>query len=257
MVAGIGSIRNTSAISAYQNHVKTTSQTTPSSPFTDRMAEKDLEPAVVFEPSEAGRQLSDAEQKAERARQDEALMKRLPGTKSDNQDQEIQTEGKAELGDTPDAKQAEASEKPEESIEYRNQIQELVNREKEVIMHEQAHQSAGGEFTGAASYTYTTGPDGKRYISGGEVSINTPQTDDPEEAVRIMERVKAAALAPANPSGQDIKVAASAASKQMKAQMEISAKRAEKAYGETEEIKKAMETFKSTGEDHKPFDMAI
>jgi hypothetical protein len=60
-------------------------------------------------------------------------------------------------------------------------------------------------------YTYTTGPDGRRYITGGEVSIHTPATSDPEEVLRNARQVMNAAFAPGTPSGQDIAVAASAA----------------------------------------------
>lgn len=100
-------------------------------------------------------------------------------------------------------------------------IMELSMNEKRVIAHEQAHKSAGGELAGAAHYSYTTGPDGRRYITGGEVSISIPATDDKKEAVRMLERVKAAALAPADPSPQDIRVASSASAKEMRVQAEI------------------------------------
>lgn len=91
------------------------------------------------------------------------------------------------------------------------QVQELQMIEREVIAHEQAHMSAGGQYAGNATYSYTEGPDGKRYITGGEVSINAPAGKDAEETARIMAQVKRAALAPANPSSQDIKVASRAA----------------------------------------------
>jgi hypothetical protein len=90
-------------------------------------------------------------------------------------------------------------------------IAELERTEREVVAHEAAHQAAAGRFGGPATYTYTTGPDGKKYITGGEVSISTPATSDPEEARRNAQQVMKAALAPGDPSGQDIAVAASAA----------------------------------------------
>jgi hypothetical protein len=90
------------------------------------------------------------------------------------------------------------------------EIAELEKIQNEVIAHEAAHQAAAGRFGGPAAYTYTTGPDGRRYITGGEVSISTPPTSDPEEAVKNAMQVVRAALAPGNPSGQDIAVAASA-----------------------------------------------
>lgn len=109
----------------------------------------------------------------------------------------------------------------EESPEVKAQIAELQQTEREVIAHEAAHMAAGGQFAGAASYSYTTGPDGKQYITGGEVPISTPATSDPEEALQNAQQVMRAAMAPANPSGPDIAVAASAAQTAANARAEI------------------------------------
>jgi hypothetical protein len=99
-----------------------------------------------------------------------------------------------------------AAEGPNEAV-----IAELERTEREVITHEAAHQAAAGRFGGPATYSYTTGPDGRRYITGGEVQVHTPSTNDPEEALRNARQVMRAALAPGDPSGQDIAVAAGAA----------------------------------------------
>lgn len=109
-------------------------------------------------------------------------------------------------------------------------VRALINREKEVVAHENAHKSVGGEFAGAMSYSYTVGPDGKRYISGGEVAISIPASDDPEQLEKALERVKRAALAPAKPSAQDQRVAASASAKQMRVRAQISKKNADEQY---------------------------
>ena len=93
-------------------------------------------------------------------------------------------------------------------------IRELKQIEREVISHEAAHQAAGGSFAGAVSYTYTRGPDGHAYITGGEVPIHVPPSSDPEQTVRDMEQVQRAALAPASPSGQDRAAAAAARARQ-------------------------------------------
>jgi hypothetical protein len=90
-------------------------------------------------------------------------------------------------------------------------IAKLERTEREVVAHENAHKAAAGRFGSAPHYTYTTGPDGKRYISGGDVRVHTPATDDPEEALRNARQVMRAALAPGDPSGADIAAAASAA----------------------------------------------
>lgn len=105
--------------------------------------------------------------------------------------------------------------------EVRQEIRQLQLTEQEVIKHEQAHKSVGGSVTGPVSYTYTDGPDDQRYIDGGEVSINAKEGSTPEETLSILERVRAAALAPADPSPQDLRVAASAASRMQQVRSEI------------------------------------
>ncbi len=102
--------------------------------------------------------------------------------------------------------------------------------ERDVIAHEAAHKSAGGPYAGAISYRYITGPDGRRYITGGKVSISAPGGDTPEETLRIMEQVKNAALAPGSPSGQDLQVAAAASAAASRARAEMNRLSAQKAY---------------------------
>ncbi len=97
-------------------------------------------------------------------------------------------------------------------------VRKLKDREQKVRAHENAHKSAGGPLAGTVSYTYTRGPDGKVYITGGEVSIDVSEENSPEATVRKMEQVKAAALAPADPSPQDQSVAARAGMIAMKAE---------------------------------------
>lgn len=128
-----------------------------------------------------------------------------------------------------------ASPQTGEDMKIASEIRRLINWENHVKQHEQAHMSVGGDLAGGASYSYTTGPDGKRYISGGEVSISIPSSDKPEEMIRILERVKRAALAPADPSAQDIKTASMAASRQSAAYVQLARQRAEKANGDSEQ----------------------
>lgn len=120
-----------------------------------------------------------------------------------------------------DAGNATSSATTEESPEVAAQIAKLQQTEREVIAHEAAHMAAGGQFAGAVSYTYTTGPDGKQYITGGEVPISTPATSDPEEALQNAQQVMRAAMAPGNPSGPDMAVAASAAQTAANARAQI------------------------------------
>ena len=100
-------------------------------------------------------------------------------------------------------------------------VRELEQIDREVRAHEAAHMAVGGQYAGGASYTYTVGPDGKRYAVGGEVPISAPRGSTPEETIQIMQQVRAAALAPGSPSGQDRQVAAAAASAEAQARMEL------------------------------------
>ncbi len=100
-------------------------------------------------------------------------------------------------------------------------IQKLKLREKQVIAHEMAHKAVGGRYTGAVYYIYTRGPDGKYYITGGEVSIDVSEEPYPEDTIRKMQIVRAAALAPVDPSPQDLQVAQIATIKEIKARQEL------------------------------------
>ena len=103
----------------------------------------------------------------------------------------------------------------------RREVDELTRRDREVRAHEAAHKAAAGSLArGGASFTYENGPDGRRYAVGGEVSIDaSPVGDDPAATARKMERVRAAALAPADPSGQDRQIAATAANQARQARV--------------------------------------
>ena len=103
------------------------------------------------------------------------------------------------------------------------QVDELKSRDREVKAHEQAHIAAGGSYVkGGASYEYQTGPDGRQYAVGGSVNIDTsPVPDDPEATIAKAQVVIKAALAPAEPSGQDQKVASQARQMMSDARQEL------------------------------------
>jgi len=111
-------------------------------------------------------------------------------------------------------------------------VNDLQARDTEVKAHEAAHQAAGGGMTGAASYTYQQGPDGKMYAIGGEVSISMQAGSTPQETIANARKIAAAAMAPANPSGQDNAVASSAKVMEMKAQQQLRKEEQEKAQGQ-------------------------
>ena len=67
---------------------------------------------------------------------------------------------------------------------------------------------------------------------GGEVSIDTsPIPGDPQATLKKMRQVRAAALAPADPSPQDLKVASQASASATKALSELMLLQAEKRTG--------------------------
>lgn len=104
------------------------------------------------------------------------------------------------------------------------EVDKLKQREQHVINHEMAHESVGGRYAGAPTYTYTKGPDGKSYISGGEVSIDVSKAKTPEETIAKMRQVRASALAPSDPSPQDEGVAQKASEIEAAAEQEMARK---------------------------------
>ena len=117
--------------------------------------------------------------------------------------------------------------------EEQEEVRKLKARDAEVRRHEQAHVAAGGDLVlSGPSYEYRTGPDGRRYAVGGEVQIDTSPEDDPEDTIEKAERIVRAALAPAEPSNQDRRVASQARSMALQARMELARERYEEASAE-------------------------
>jgi hypothetical protein len=104
--------------------------------------------------------------------------------------------------------------------EQQRQVRELQQRDAHVRQHEAAHQAAGGDLTGPASYSYQTGPDGRSYAVGGEVQVAARSGRTPEETIAIARRVRAAAMAPADPSPADLAAAAQATQVELQAQQQ-------------------------------------
>ena len=108
------------------------------------------------------------------------------------------------------------------SAEEQDQVRQLKAEDRKVRAHEQAHlAAAGGLATSGANYTYQRGPDGVNYAVGGEVSIDTSAGRTPEETLRKAQTIRAAALAPADPSGPDRAIAAEASQMALQASAEL------------------------------------
>ena len=130
------------------------------------------------------------------------------------------------------------------SSNERQQVTELRQIDSAVRAHEAAHMAAGGSvISGGASYTYQKGPDGQLYAIGGEVPISSSGGSTPESKIAIAKEIQAAALAPANPSPQDLKVAASAVQMEAQANQELREQKSE------EQKDKELETYSNNQEE--------
>jgi hypothetical protein len=114
----------------------------------------------------------------------------------------------------------------EHFLEVSRVLSQLRSRDVHVRGHEAAHVAAGGGYVrGGATFSYERGPDGQDYAVGGEVGIDaSPLPGKPAETAAKMRVVRAAALAPSDPSSADLSIAAEAEAEEIQA--EASASRA-------------------------------
>lgn len=161
------------------------------------------------------------------------------------------------------AKEKEEKEKNPNHLDEseKQQVEKLKQRDTEVRTHEQAHLAAAGSLAlSGPNYVYQTGPDGKQYAIGGDVKIDTSKGRTPEETAQKAKQIRAAALAPAEPSAQDMKVAAAAASMEMEATAKLSeknSKNSDKPYGQasdedsaTAEVTSARQVFAASASEN-------
>ncbi len=113
------------------------------------------------------------------------------------------------------------------------EIAKLTIRDREVRAHEAAHAAVGGQYAGSPSLTYKKGPNGRSYATSGEVSISlSAVSGDPAATLQKAEIIRSAALAPAQPSAQDMRVASKAAVMAAQARSDLAAE----VSGETGEL---------------------
>ncbi len=117
-------------------------------------------------------------------------------------------------------KNAQGQELSEEEI---REVREMAARDREVRAHEMAHLAAAGQYAqGGIKLDMQRGPDGRSYAVGGEVGIDTsPVANDPEATLAKAQQIRAAAMAPAEPSSQDRRIAAEATQMAAQARAEI------------------------------------
>ncbi|WP_107948319.1 putative metalloprotease CJM1_0395 family protein [Lysinibacillus parviboronicapiens] len=94
--------------------------------------------------------------------------------------------------------------------QQRAMISDLQQIEKNVRAHEQVYKAVGGDKTGTSPDTHATQPEGQRNISEEEVAITADKDTAIDDTFQNVEHVSSAALAPVNPSSQDLLVATSA-----------------------------------------------
>lgn len=141
------------------------------------------------------------------------LKQAVEGRSQEQQKDENAEQGEPQKQDQQQQQQQQAEQK---------QLAELKARDAEVRAHEAAHAAVGGQLAGSPSYTFQRGPDGQQYAVGGEVQISLAEVPgDPAATIDRMQQVKAAALAPVEPSGADRAIAAEASRRIMAAQAEL------------------------------------
>lgn len=135
-----------------------------------------------------------------------------------------------EQQDSSQQQAAEQEQAEQQAKAEQQELRELQARDQEVRAHEQAHATVGGRYAGTPSYDYQQGPDGRRYAVGGEVKIDlAPVAGDPQATIQKMQQVKAAALAPAEPSSADRSIAAEATNRMLQAQADLIAEKSPQA----------------------------
>lgn len=145
---------------------------------------------------------------------------------------------------------ASSEEEKKKAQQEEKVVQDLKKRDAEVRTHEQAHKTAGGQYAGSPAFEMTKGPDGQSYATGGHVNIDVSAIpDDPQATLNKMMQIKSAALAPAEPSAQDLKVAAKADMVAAAARSELS----QSATDSSETTKTAANTTQNSATSDEPF----
>ena len=148
---------------------------------------------------------------------------------------------------------ASSEEEKKKAQQEEKVVQDLKKRDAEVRTHEQAHKTAGGQYAGSPAFEMTKGPDGQSYATGGHVNIDISAIpDDPQATLNKMMQIKSAALAPAEPSAQDLKVAAKADMVAAAARSELS-QSATPATDSSETTKTAANTTQNSATSDEPF----
>jgi hypothetical protein len=100
-------------------------------------------------------------------------------------------------------------------------IRGLKKLERDLMGREMDQARVGGGVTGKGRHVVETGPDGERYVTGGDTSPSIIRGGSPEQELARAHSARRAALAPASPSSKDLAVANEAARVERAAQKKI------------------------------------
>ncbi len=136
-------------------------------------------------------------------------------------------------------------------VSIKREIEQLEQREDMIIAHENMHMQVGGSLASAPSYIYETGPDGKKYVSGGTVNMKLPSSGSLEKKMNDLKTISKAASAVSNPSGADIKTASIASALYKSIKDELAVMKMKKSYNKIKKTELELDNKKNT-EDGKP-----
>jgi hypothetical protein len=93
--------------------------------------------------------------------------------------------------------------------DYERVLDKFKSMDSNIKSHEQLHASLANT-SSSINYTYQEGPDGKMYINGGYVRLDTSMPDDPKQAMLKLDQIKKASTAPSEMSAADASISRSA-----------------------------------------------
>lgn len=187
---------------------------------------------------------------------EQAVQSRQDEESKGKQQQAKQGSQQQDASSSSDASSTDASQLTETE---QKAVKELKTRDDEVRRHEEQHQSAGGQYASSPTYDMTKGPDGVMYATGGEVRIDLAKESTPQATIDKMNQVRAAALAPQEPSVQDRRVAARAAQLAGEARAELLAPQHGSDSGQSKleqkepAIAKVVGSISESGEQYTPY----
>lgn len=187
---------------------------------------------------------------------EQAVQSRQDEESKGKQQQAKQGSQQQDASSSSDASSTDASQLTETE---QKAVKELKTRDDEVRRHEEQHQSAGGQYASSPTYDMTKGPDGVMYATGGEVRIDLAKESTPQATIDKMNQVRAAALAPQEPSVQDRRVAARAAQLAGEARAELLAPQYGSDSGQSKleqkepAIAKVVGSISQSGEQYTPY----